>query len=69
DPALLSKLVGMQIAASGAGAAIGSFSIGQILEHVALDAFFPVIIALVALAFMVNEVIVRAIRRACEGRP
>ncbi|MCL1845250.1 MAG: MFS transporter [Defluviitaleaceae bacterium] len=60
---VLSKLVGLQIAAAGAGAAIGSFTVGQILEHVSIDAFFPVIIAMVAVAFVFNETIERAFRK------
>ncbi|MCL2355558.1 MAG: MFS transporter [Defluviitaleaceae bacterium] len=62
DPAMLSKLVGMQVAAAGAGAALGSLAIGQILENISLDAFFPAIIALVIAAFVLNEIIERARR-------
>ena len=63
DPHQLSKLVGMQIAAAGAGAAIGAFAIGRILETVSMDAFFPVIIVLVGIAFLMNEYIEISLRR------
>ncbi|MCL1863440.1 MAG: MFS transporter [Defluviitaleaceae bacterium] len=57
DPHQLSKLVGLQIAAAGAGAAIGAFAIGRLLETVSMNAFFPAIVSLVAIAFLMNEYI------------
>jgi len=57
SPSILTKLVGYQIAAVGAGVAVISSMIGQLLTHVSLEALFPAVMILVVLAFLLNEII------------
>jgi len=63
DPALLPKLVGLQVAAAGAGAASSTLLMGQVLAHISLEALFPMIILLVVVTFLLNEIIELAMRR------
>lgn len=66
DPALLPKLVGMQVAAAGAGAALCAPVMGWILAEISLEALFPTVIALVAVTFFMNEIIeikLKAVRK------
>jgi len=59
-PRVLSKIVGYELAAFGAGIAVLFFITSQILEHVTLEALFPIGLAFVLLVFICNEVLARA---------
>jgi len=63
DSKILTKLVGYEIAALGAGTAILSSLVGQVLAHVSLEALFPIVTIMVALAFLSNEALERAVRK------
>jgi len=60
SPDIFTKLVGYQLAAVGAGIAILSSGIGQVLSRVSLEALFPIALVLIALACTMNEVLERA---------
>jgi len=66
DPVLLPKLVGLQIAAAGAGAASSALLMGQLLAHISLEALFPVVILLVIVTFLLNEIIELAMRKEAK---
>lgn len=67
-PELLSKLVGLQIAAAGAGVAISAIFMGQLLE-ISHEALFPTVIFCVGVAFLMNEYIEINLRKAvCRGK-
>jgi len=55
DPKIVTKLVGYEVAAIGAGVAILSALIGQVLSRVSLEALFPISIALAAITLLLNE--------------
>jgi fucose permease len=55
NPAILSKLVGWQIAAASSGAGISAVVMGRLLDNVSTEAVFPAIIIFVILAFALNE--------------
>ena len=57
SPAILTKLVGYQIAAVGTGIAIVSAVVGQILSRVSLEALFPLVALLIVVCFLLNELI------------
>ena len=59
-PSILTKLVGYQIAAVGAGVALVSAFVGQILSRVSLEALFPLVAVFALIAFLLNEWIERA---------
>lgn len=61
---VVATLVGRQIAAVGAAAAVGSVAMGQVLANISLEALFPVVIACVAAVFAINEYVERAARRS-----
>jgi len=61
-PKVLSKIVGYELAAFGAGIAVLFFITSQILEHVTLEALFPIGLAFVVLVFLCNEILVRAVK-------
>jgi len=60
SPAILTKLVGYQIAAVGTGVALLSAFTGQILSRISLEALYPLVLGLIVCAFLVNEVIEKA---------
>jgi len=59
EPSILTKLVGYQIAAVGAGIALLSALVGEILSRVSLETLFPLLMVLSICAFLLNEVIER----------
>ena len=59
SPSILTKLVGYQIAAVGAGLAVISYAMGQLLTRVSLEALFPAVMILIVVAFLLNEIIER----------
>jgi fucose permease len=63
DPVILPKLVGLQVAAAGAGVALSAIVMGQILERVSLEALFPVVIFCVFVVLIMNEIIEIALKR------
>jgi predicted MFS family arabinose efflux permease len=56
-PAILSKLVGLQIAAAGMGVALSALVMGRLLQRVSFDALFPSVIFCVIIVFAMNEFI------------
>lgn len=62
-PSILTKLVGYQIAAVGAGVALVSAFVGQVLTRVSLEALFPLVGVLALAAFLLNEGIERNMRK------
>jgi fucose permease len=63
DPAILSRLVGSQVAAAGAGVALSAIVMGQILERISLEALFPTVIICVVVTFSMNEFIEFKLKR------
>jgi len=61
-PNALTKLVGYQIAAAGAGVAVISPAIGLLLSNISLEALFPAVIVLMALVTAANEWLSRQAR-------
>ena len=61
-PKILTKLIGFEMAAVGAGVATLSALTGQILARISLEALFPIIIILIATAFLINEIIERNVK-------
>jgi len=54
---LLTQLVGYEFAAVGAGVAIISFAMGQVLSHVSLEALFPIVLGLTIVVLVLNEIL------------
>ncbi|MCL2205214.1 MAG: MFS transporter [Treponema sp.] len=61
SPQTLTRLVGYQLAANGVGVAVLSSLIGQVLSIVSLEALFPIVMALIVVAFCINEILERGI--------
>ena len=61
-PRVLSKIVGYELAAFGAGIAVLFFITSQILEHVTLEALFPIGLTFIVLVFLCNEILERAVK-------
>ena len=61
-PRIISKLVGYELAAFGAGIAVLFFMTSQILEHISIEALFPLGLGFVVLVFLCNEVLERAVK-------
>lgn len=56
-PKVLNRLVGLELAAFGAGIAVLFFATSQILTRVSLEALFPIGIGFVAMVFICNEIL------------
>ena len=67
DSKILTRIVGYQMAALGAGVAILASLIGQILSRVSLEALFPMIMVLVVLTLLLNELLEKVVKRV-EGK-
>jgi len=61
-PRVLSKIVGYELAAFGAGIAVLFFLTSQILHFVSYEALFPLGLAFVVLVFLCNEILDRAMK-------
>ena len=61
-PGVISKLVGYELAAFGAGIAVLFFITSVVLTVTTYEALFPIVIAFVVLVFVCNEVLVWACR-------
>ena len=57
NPKILAKLVGLQVAAAGAGVAIGSLAMERVLALVSLNALYPMVLISVVVVFSLNEFI------------
>jgi len=64
NPAILTKLIGQQVAAAGMGVALLAPAIGLLLSYVSLEALFPLTIGLAALVFILNELTEIGIKHA-----
>jgi len=60
-PRIISKLVGYELAAFGAGIAVLFFMTSLLLEFVSLEVLFPIGIMFIMLVFICNEILVRAV--------
>jgi len=67
SPKILTKLVGYEIAAVGAGIAIISAAMGQVLSFVSMEALFPAVVIVILAAFLTNETVYRIGRRESVG--
>jgi len=61
-PRILSKIVGLELAAFGAGIAVLFFMTSQIMHFVSYEALFPLGLAFVVLVFLCNEILARALK-------
>ena len=68
SPKILTKLVGYELAAVGAGVAVLSSLIGQVLAAVSLEALFPIVLVLIVVVLLINEVLERNARRIGSGK-
>ena len=59
-PRVISKLVGYELAAFGAGIAVLFFMTSLVLTFTTYEALFPIVTSFVVLVFICNEVLVRA---------
>ena len=62
-PRILTKIVGYELAAFGAGIAVLFFITSQILHFISYEALFPLGLAFVILVFVCNEVLERAVKK------
>ncbi|MCL2559835.1 MAG: MFS transporter [Turicibacter sp.] len=62
-PNILSKIVGYELAAFGAGIAVLFFATSQIMHFVSYEALFPLGLAFVILVFACNEILERAVKK------
>jgi len=68
-PRVISKLVGYELAAFGAGIAVLFFFTSLALTYTTYEALFPIVMAFVVLVFVCNEVLVRAcVKGKVDGR-
>ena len=58
----ISKLVGYELAAFGAGIAVLFFLTSVVLTVTTYEALFPIVLAFVALVFLCNEILARAVK-------
>jgi len=66
-PRVISKLVGYELAAFGAGIAVLFFITSVVLTVTTYEALFPIVLAFVVLVFICNEILVRACRVSGVG--
>ena len=62
QPKLISKIVGYELAAFGAGIAVLFFLTSQIMHFVTYEALFPLALAFIVLVFICNEILAKAIK-------
>ena len=67
SPTILSKLVGYELAAFGAGIAVLFFATSLVLEFVTLEALFPIGVAFILLVFLCNEILERVVQGSRVG--
>jgi len=68
-PRVISKLVGYELAAFGAGIAVLFFLTSVVLTVTTYEALFPIVISFVVLVFICNEILVRAVKANKVGTP
>ena len=61
-PRTISKIVGYELAAFGAGIAVLFFLTSQILHFVSYETLFPLVLAFVVLVFLCNEILERVVK-------
>ncbi|MCL2572724.1 MAG: MFS transporter [Defluviitaleaceae bacterium] len=61
-PNILSKIVGYELAAFGAGIAVLFFITSQILHFISYEALFPLALGFIILVFLCNEILARALK-------
>jgi len=66
SPRILSKLVGYELAAFGAGIAVWFFLTSMVLTFTTYEALFPIVLAFVVMVFICNEVLERACLSAAK---
>ena len=66
SPRSLSKLVGYELAAFGAGIAVLFFATSQIMHFVSYEALFPLGLAFIVLVFICNEVLEFTVEKTCR---
>jgi predicted MFS family arabinose efflux permease len=62
DAKVVSKIVGYELAAFGAGIAVLFFATSQILHFISYEALFPLGLSFIVLVFICNEILVRAVK-------
>ena len=67
-PTLISKIVGYELAAFGAGIAVLFFITSQIMHFVSYEALFPLGLGFIVLVFVCNEVLAHALKVRQNGR-
>ena len=61
-PRILTKIVGYELAAFGAGIAVLFFMTSQILHFISYEALFPLGLSFIVLVFLCNEILERAVK-------
>lgn len=59
SPKVLTKMVGYEVASVGAGVAIISAGMGQVLSMISLEALFPVLMVIIVIALGIYEVLLK----------
>jgi len=67
SPGILSKIVGYELAAFGAGIAVLFFITSQILHFVSYEALFPLAIGFIVLVFLCNEILSFQLKKHLKG--
>ena len=62
-PKIISKLVGYELAAFGAGIAVLFFLTSVVLTVTSYEALFPIVLSFILLVFLCNEILVRALKK------
>jgi len=62
SPRVLSKIVGYELAAFGAGIAVLFFITSQILHFISYEALFPLALGFIVLVFLCNEILAYALK-------
>jgi len=63
NPKILTRMVGHEVAAYGAGAAILSSLKGPVLAYISLEVLFPILLGMTGLVFLINEILERSAKR------
>lgn len=68
-PKILSKIVGYELAAFGAGIAVLFFMTSQLMHFISYEALFPLGVTFILLVFVCNEILDKALKKCQNNKP